>query len=78
MNDAIIGSLIQRQKQGDAIILWTCRSGKRLSEAVQRCRRNGLTFNAVNENMPETIKRLGHNPRKIYADIYIDDKAVKP
>ena len=37
----------------------------------------GLKFNAINQNVPEGIKRLGNDSRKIFADVYIDDKAVK-
>ena len=43
------------------IILWTCRTGDLLSEAV-------------NENLPEIVEKFGGDSRKIYADIYIDDR----
>lgn len=77
-NISLFRSLISKQKQGNAIILNTCRQGKRLDEAVAFCLKNGLRFNAINENIPQIIRRFGYNPRKIYADMYIDDKAVKP
>lgn len=77
-NIVLIGYLKGRQRAGDAVILNTCRGGKRLAEAINICRRYGLMFNAVNENLPIVITRLGYNPRKIFADLYIDDKAVKP
>lgn len=70
--------LRQQQAAGSRIILNTCRAGKRLQEAVVFCQKNGLRLNAVNDNIPETIMKLGYNPRKIFADVYIDDKAVKP
>lgn len=66
------------QARGDPVILNTCRTGKRLQEAVSFCARHGLHFQAVNENLPQVVRMLGHNPRKIYADVYIDDKAVRP
>lgn len=65
------------QSQGVTIILWTCREGKRLQEATQFCRDHGLMLNYINRNPPEVIRRLGYDPRKIYADIYIDDKNMK-
>ena len=34
----------------------------------------GIVFDAVNEPLPEQIKRWGNDTRKIYADYYIDDK----
>lgn len=69
--------LIQAQRSGATIILWTCRDGKRLREAVNDCGKHGLKFNCVNENCPQAIAMLGHNPRKVYADVYIDDKAAR-
>ncbi len=77
-NIPLFRSLISKQKQGNAIILNTCRQGKRLDEAVAFCLKNGLKFNAINGNIPQIIRRFGYDPRKIYADMYIDDKAVKP
>ena len=70
--------LKMQQRAGHTIILNTCREGKRLNEAVLFCQRNGLMFNAVNANVSQIIRRFGYDPRKIYADIYIDDKAIKP
>ena len=77
-NKVMIHSLIDRKKYGDKIILWTCREGKLLDEAVSWCKSFGLTFDAINENLPEYIEKYGNNPRKIHADLYIDDKSVKP
>lgn len=54
----------------------TCREGERLQEAVDWCANFGLGFDAVNDNLPELIEFLGHDCRKIAADVYIDDKAV--
>ena len=60
--------------QGHQIILWTSRAGADLENAVEWCRLQGLVFDAVNEPLPEQIKRWGNDTRKIYADYYIDDK----
>ena len=60
--------------QGHKIILWTSRAGADLENAVEWCRLQGLVFDAVNEPLPEQIKRWGNDTRKIYADYYIDDK----
>ena len=78
INHGLIAYLKQRQTNGDEIILWSCREGKSLQDAVRICDGNGLRFNAVNCNTPAGLKKLGHNSRKVYADMYIDDKAVKP
>ena len=64
------------QKQGDIVILWTCRDGKRLTEALNILAKSGFKPNLVNQNAPQAIQALGYDPRKILADIYIDDKAI--
>ena len=75
-NTALIKHLIKRRKQGNKIILWTCRSGENLKAAVDWCREHDLEFDDVNENLPELIELFGNDYRKVGADIYIDDKAV--
>ena len=74
-NKELIRFLIDRRKRGDKVILWTCRVAKRLDEAVEWCKRQGLEFDVVNGNLPEDIEKYGNDPRKINADYYIDDKA---
>lgn len=65
---------IKRQKsEGAKVILWTCRTGLELMNAVYWCRKQGVMFDAVNQNIPEIIKAFGTDCRKIYADVYIDD-----
>lgn len=53
------------------LILWTCRSGKELQQAIDFAGSYGLIFDKVNENYVNFTK----SP-KIYADIYLDDKAL--
>lgn len=58
------------------IILWTCRVNDRLSEAIDWCKGHGITFDAINDNLPENVAQYGTNPRKVFADLYIDDKSI--
>lgn len=73
-NTALIDYLRMKQLTGSKIILWTCRCGRYLDDAVRFCTSQGLTFDAVNENLPEMIQLFGNDSRKIYADHYLDDK----
>lgn len=75
-NTEVIARLRERQKAGDKLILWTCREGTRLDEAIVWCVKLGLTFDAVNANLPEMNAQYGNDSRKIGADEYWDDKAV--
>lgn len=77
INMLLVSKLKNKQCNGDIIILWTCRQGKRLSEALRNLRKVGFIPNLVNENVPWIIKRFGYNPRKIFADIYVDDKNAR-
>lgn len=54
------------------IILWTVREGNLLDEAVQFCRERGLYFYAINSNEPGSKK--SEQPRKLMADMFIDDR----
>ena len=72
-NLALISDLILARELGDKVILWTMREGQLLEEAVEWCMEYGLEFDAVNDNLPEQQEVYGNNPRKIYADVYIDD-----
>ncbi len=74
-NVNVIELLKMARLQGVRIILWTCREGKYLDEAVEWCRDYGLEFDAINQNLPEAIEYLGCDTRKVIADIYIDDKS---
>lgn len=70
--------ILKKEKgSGAKLILWTCRRGERLVTAVEYCKTIGLTFDAINENLPEMIDYFGGDTRKIYADVYIDDKALR-
>lgn len=71
-------ALIAARAAGARLILWTNRIGARLREAVEWCRERELEFDAVNENLPETLAAFTTDCRKVYADIYLDDKAVQP
>ncbi len=54
------------------LILWTVREGKLLEEAVDFCKERGVIFYAVNSNNPDD--KAGAGPRKLMADMFIDDR----
>ena len=73
--------------QGHKLILWTCREdvtephkyfpiGNYLTDAINACREYGLEFDAANKNLDEVDHPTGFYSRKIFADVYIDDKSV--
>ena len=56
--------------QGYTLVLWTCREGHALLNALKLLDENHLYFDAINENVNSYYKS-----RKIVANIYIDDLA---
>ena len=67
----------QMQAAGIRVILWTCRDHESLKAAVDWClKEQGIVFDAVNENIPEVKAMFSNDTRKVYADIYLDDKAA--
>lgn len=73
----VIDRLKAEQAAGAELILWTCREGIYLAAAVAACENWGLRFDAINENLPSWIVAWGNDPRKVGADEYWDDRAVK-
>lgn len=70
-----IDVLKKLQEEGNQVVLWTYRTGKELDDAVNYCKEKGLDFYAVNKMFPEEEWEEG-GPRKIDADIFIDDKNI--
>ena len=81
-NLPLIEKLIELRANNNEVILWTCRDGDSLDEAVQWCKAQGLEFDAINDNTEKTkeehLRLFGSIGRKIYANVYIDDRASSP
>lgn len=84
-NYGVVSRLIQMQRDGHKIMLWTCRSDAMLAEAIEYCRELGLEFDSVNDRPNPDPDSEGYpvvsglrKYRKVFADIYIDDRAMTP
>ena len=75
-NERLIKELAEHAASGCKIVLWTCRHDEKLAEAVSAAKAFGIEFDAINENPFSGYEDLGET-RKIYADLYVDDKALK-
>ena len=72
----VIARAQMEQEAGAGLILWTCREGQLLLEAVAACESWGLHFDAINESLPSWIAAFDNAPRKVGASEYWDDRAV--
>jgi hypothetical protein len=61
---------------GHYLIIWTCRDGKPQTDMINWLLDKGIPFDRINDNSTENTERFGGNPRKVNADVYIDDKQV--
>ena len=77
-NEPLIAYLKEWRNKGNKLILWTCRAGEPLRDALRWCSDMQIEFDAVNDNLPEIVALYGNNSRKITCDYYIDDRAVLP
>lgn len=72
--------VLQRMHEdGMRLILWTCRSGPTLDEAVAFLNENDLlhVFETFNDQLHEVNSKYApHVGRKIGADVYYDDKSA--
>lgn len=73
----MIAFIRQKHAEGTKIILYTCRDDSEersyLQEAIDWCFLNDIPIDAANEN-----PWVPFGKKKLYADIYIDDRAVSP
>ena len=59
------------------LILWSCREGQLLQDAVDWCHERGVDFYAINNDYPEeTPESNNHFSRKLKVDMFIDDRNV--
>ena len=61
------------RRRGDKWILYTMREGKYLYDALCFLDKHDLIPDAANDNLPEMREFYQNNPRKIFANVYIDD-----
>ncbi|MDR1720408.1 MAG: hypothetical protein LBR67_09880 [Dysgonamonadaceae bacterium] len=61
-----------QEETDHTLLLWTMREGELLDEALKFCEEKGLRFYAVNKNHPDEEPLSA--PRKLGADVFIDDR----
>lgn len=64
-------------REGHKIVIWTCRDYGIINDYLKK-NFKGMEqmFIYINENPPELRAKFGNDPRKLGADLFIDDKAL--
>jgi hypothetical protein len=70
-----VPTMLELQKKGHLLILWTFRTGSTLDDAVAWCKERGVEFYAVNESYPGESNTEQY-PRKLNVDLFIDDRNI--
>lgn len=73
----IVKKMMKEKKKGTTIIIWTCRVGQALDEAVKYLNDNNIPYDYINESTPENVAKYGLDTRKVFAHEYWDDRAVR-
>ncbi len=66
-------ALVAFHEAGHKIIIWTCRTGQQERDVRSFLQENGIPFDTINN----PIMGADMGTRKVFADMYIDDKAVQ-
>lgn len=59
---------------GHYLIIWTCRCGQQLCDAVNWLIELGIPFDRINDHCPANVEQYGAGGKKVFADVYIDDR----
>lgn len=76
-NIPLINFLKSEQEKGAKVILWTMREGTLLWDAIKWLSEYNFQPDVINDNTPEMKAAYGNNPRKVFANVYIDDHNAK-
>ena len=68
--------LRQLRNEGHYIIIWTCRCGKQLIDAINWLLEHDIPFDRINDHNPDNVRKYGEGGNKVYAHCYIDDKNI--
>ena len=73
----VINKVKKLKEEGWELILWTCRSGKALDDAVKATQDWGIKWDSINDHTPSQKKWWnGDFGTKVFANYYLDDRSL--
>lgn len=76
LKQEVVEFINKAKSLGHLIIIWTARSGEPLKEATDFLNKNNINYDYINDNPECEWARRGEQGRKIFCDIYLDDRAL--
>lgn len=73
VNKTAVDVINKIKDRGHEVIIWTCRDSWVIEDVLLE---HGVKYDAINENTDYLKDKWGNNPRKVGADILIDDKSL--
>ncbi|GHT63789.1 hypothetical protein FACS189451_10900 [Bacteroidia bacterium] len=71
-----ISAMKKIKDDGHYIVIWTCREGEPQEKMIEWLKKKEIPYDTINDNNPSKTAEYKNNSRKVYADIYIDDKNI--
>lgn len=71
-----LGAMRELHDDGHYLIIWTCRQGTPLTTAINWLLEQGIPFDRINDDAPHSVETFGEPSKKVYADVYVDDKQI--
>jgi hypothetical protein len=71
-----IDSMRRLKEDGHYLIIWSCRENREQTAMVNWLLDHGIPFDRINDHHPANIAKYGGDARKVFADLYIDDKQL--
>jgi hypothetical protein len=69
--------MIKIKELGGKIAIWTCRTDQWAQDAKDFLDKNGIPYDKFNKPFDEHVNLYGgDNSRKVFADVYIDDRSI--
>ncbi len=71
-----VDTMRRLKADGHYLIIWSCREGREQTAMINWLLAHGFPFDRINDHHPDSIAKYGGDARKVFSDLYIDDKQL--
>lgn len=76
INQGVLKAMWEAKARGWEIIIWTCREGQHLDDAITLLNNANVPYDYVNRHSQQALDFFEYESRKVYATLYHDDRNV--